>query len=534
MELSFLNNFPKRMKNVGSYALLFKNSMAKTTWKQYGFDDFYEQTNIIFAVLLFIMEQSLKDEICTMDDIGSFIDEINMKSFKKPISYEKCKELGDFIINVILGNEGKVMYFNGYDFQKDEYRSIHISFIANKSVDIVEQVRRTSYYLTDDGYNLMLSTLEMESNMLLTIHEMIFKLHIEKASYDKAVDDVKNIFNQLRIQYQRIQEAMRKIKQNALNYSVLDYKILLEENLDTIGDTSKKFSGYRENIRERVKSLEEQDINIKKLDKKDTDNLKNLKIIEDYLSRAIDEHQRILKNHFELKSLYTKELENLSQMTLIKRFNLRSDLYNKILENPNYLENIEYFIRPLLNQEADKTYNINKSVEIQKPIRARLKDDDEEILSFDDEKYKEEQIAKRRDRLALYNKSLMVILIKTRDSGRISLVDLKEELNNDYSQLIPSVEIFKEIVIELLRNNIIDIGELKRERSQHLVENSSLEFQLNESILELMDSSTSLENIKRISTYKTSDEAMVIFENVNSDTGKIKRIYCSNVYFELN
>ena len=246
--ISFLNNFPKRMKHVGLYAYLFKNSMAKTTWKQYGFEDFHEQTNIIFAVLLFIMEQSLKDEACTMDDIGSFIDMVNMRSLKKLISYEQCRELGEFIVNVILGNEGKVMYFNGYDFETVEYKSIHISFIGNKPIYIDGDVRRTSYYLTDDGYNLMLSTLEMESNMLLTIHEMIFKLHIEKASYDKAVDDVKNIFNQLRIQFQRIQEAMRKIKQNALNYSVLDYKILLEENLDTISDTSIKFSGYRENI----------------------------------------------------------------------------------------------------------------------------------------------------------------------------------------------------------------------------------------------------------------------------------------------
>jgi len=534
MELSYLNNFLKRMKNVGSYAFLFKNSMAKTTWKQYGFEDFYDQTNMIFAVLLFIMEQSLKDEPCTMDDIGGFIDMINMKTFRKSISYEECKELGDFIINVILGNEGKVMYFKGYDFQEDDYKSIHISFIGNKPIYIEDQVRRTSYFLTDNGYNLMLSTLEMESNMMLTVHEMIFKLHIEKASYDKAVDDVKRIFERIRIQYQRIQEAMRKIKQNALSYSVLDYKILLEENLDTIGDTSKKFSGYRENIRDRVRELEEQDINIKKLDKEDNDNLANLKIIEDYLSRTIDEHQKILKNHFELKSLYTKELEDLSQMTLIKRFNLRNELYNKVLENPKYLDDMEYFFRPLLNQDVAKTYNINKSVEIQKPIRSKNKDDEEEILPFDDEQWQEEQIAKQKERLRLYNSSLRVILTNAKSKGKISLKDLKEELNADYSELIPSVEIFKEIIIELLRNENIDIDELKRERSEHIVESNSLEFQLNVSILELMDNHPNLKSIKKISTYKLNEVEPVIFENVNSDTGKKKRIYCSNIYFDLN
>lgn len=522
------------MKHIGAYAFLFKNSMARTTWKQYGFEDFYEQTNVIFMVLLFIMEQSLKDEACTMDDIASFIDTVNMRSLKKHISFEQCKELGDFIVNVILGNEGKVMYFKGYDFDLEDYKSIHISFIGNKPIYIDGDVRRTSYYLTDDGYNLMLSTLEMESNMMLTIHEMIFKLHIEKASYDKAVDDVKNIFNQLRIQFQKIQEAMRKIKQNALNYSVLDYKEILEGNLSTIEDTSRKFSGYRENIREKVNKLEEQNINIKKLEKADRENLKNLKIIEGYLSRTIDEHQQILKNHFELKSLYTKELEDLSQMTLIKRFNIRNELFDHILDDSNLLENIEYFIRPLLNREVDKTYNINKSIEIQKPIRAKIINDEEEILSFDDGEWQEERIARQKAKLLEYNSSLKVIITKTLEYGGISLKDLKEALDEDYTELIPTVEIFKEIVVELLKNMVIDIEELRLERSQHLIDNNVLEFQLNESILELIHEYPLLDRIKKISTYRTEDDEPVIFENLNSDTAKTRKIYCSNIFFKVN
>lgn len=521
------------MKHIGLYAFLFKNSIAKTTWKQYGFEDFYEQTNVIFMVLMFIMEQSLKDEACTMDDIASFIDTVNMRSLKKHITYEECRELGDFIINVILGNEGKVMYFKGYDFSDEEYKSIHVSFIGNKPVYIEGDVRRTSYYLTEDGYNLMLSTLEMESNMMLTIHEMIFKLHIEKASYDKAVDDVKNIFNQMRIQFQKIQEAMRKIKQNALSYSVLDYRTLLEENLSTIADTSKKFSGYRENIRDKVKQLEQEDINIQKLADDDLENLKNLKIIEGYLSRTIDEHQQILKSHFELKSLYSKELEDLSQMTLIKRFNIRNELYDKVLDDSSYMENIELFIGPLLNRNLDQSYNINKSIEIQKPIRAKKENDEDEILSFDEDEWQEERIAKQKAKLALYNKSLSIILTKTIEHGGISLKDLKEDLRGDYDELIPNIEIFKEIVVELLKNMVINIEELKKERSDHIIESSVMEFQLNESILELIDGLSPLKRIKKFMIYRSEEDEHVVFENLNSENGKIKKIYCSNILFNI-
>ena len=39
---------------------------------------------------------------------------------------------------------------------------------------------------------MVLSTMEVENNLKLTINEMLFKLHLEKADYNKAVDDIKN------------------------------------------------------------------------------------------------------------------------------------------------------------------------------------------------------------------------------------------------------------------------------------------------------------------------------------------------------
>ena len=50
MQYEFLKQFPRRMKHVGAYALLFANSSQKTIWKQYGFLKLDEQCNVIFAV----------------------------------------------------------------------------------------------------------------------------------------------------------------------------------------------------------------------------------------------------------------------------------------------------------------------------------------------------------------------------------------------------------------------------------------------------------------------------------------------------
>lgn len=208
MQYDFLKQFPKRMKHVGMYALLIQNSMQKQIWKQYGLINLDEQLNMIFSVMLYIMEQSLKEEVCTIDDISTYIDDINVNYLGKNMSYEDCRNLGDFIINVVLCNEGKEMYFDCFDYENKAYKNENIRYVANKIVYLDSDMKRTSYYLTDDGYNLLLSTLEIENNMKLTIHEMIFKMQLEKQSYDKALDEIKNVFNQLRIQLQKIQEAM--------------------------------------------------------------------------------------------------------------------------------------------------------------------------------------------------------------------------------------------------------------------------------------------------------------------------------------
>ena len=539
MQYEFLKNFPRRMKNVGLYAVLIQNSIQKTSWKQFGFMKFDEQMNLIFAVLLYIMEQSLKEENCTMDDIGVYIDTVNTRYLGKEISYEDCRKLGDFIVNVILSNEGRTMYFDGYDFDQNAYHIMHISYVANRIVYLDQEVRRTSYYLADDGYNLILSTLEIENNMKLTIHEMLLQMHLEKQSYDKAVDDVKNIFNRMHIQLQKIQETMGKIRRNALSYSVKDYEEILLENLDTISETKERFQKYREMVRTRVQKLEEENINVRRLGEKEEENLENLRIIERYLNRTIDEHQKILSSHFDLKALYTRELELLSQVSLIQRFSFRNDFYDKVLQNPTSLESLDYFLRPLFNREPDKVYNLNKALLYQKPSVRDEEEDTEEVMDFDEEAYLKEQEEKRQRKLKRYENSLGLLLEEAISEGEISLLNLQSKIIKNekerekiQNQLIPNVEIFKEIMVELIRNREIDIEALKKERSEFIQDQTS-DFQLNEMLLQLSEERFADQKIHKIEIYRIEDGTTVTFDNVLTEKGEKKNIRCSNILIRI-
>lgn len=535
MQYEFLKKFPRRMKNVGLYAVIIQNSSQKLSWKQYGFTKFDEQINLLFEVLLYIMEQSLKEEKCTMDDIATYIDTINVQYLRKDISYEQCHQLGDFIVNTVLSNEGRPMYFGGYDFEKNEYEEMHISYVANKIVYVENEVRRTSYYLTDDGYNLLLSTLEIEDNMKFNIHEIIFRLHLEKQSYDKAVNDVKNVFNLMRIQFQRVQEAMRQIRRNALSYSVDEYEEVLVGNLNTITDTKKKFQEYKTVIQERVKDLEEENINIRKLSKKEQQDLNNLRVIEEYLTRVLDEHQKILNSHFDLKILYTEELERLSQARLIQRFSMRRDLYDKVLKQADTLENMDMFLRPLFNRNPEKIYNLNKAFSYEKSVNAGMEKDTEEEVDFDEEAFRREKEEKLQKKLLVYEKSLQYLLEKTSVTGEVSLGQLKDRLDiypEEKEIFIPNVDVFKEIMVELIRNRTIDIATLKKERREYIQEQPD-GFQLNEMILKLVEEQPENNDITSIEVERLENEEAITFSEIKDEENRRKTIRCSNVLIRI-
>ena len=473
--------------------------------------------------MLYIMEQSLREENCTMDDIGAYIDAINVQYFKKDMSYEDCRRLGDFIVNVILSNEGRVMHFDGYDFEENAYQSMHISYVANKIVYLDQDFKRTSYYLTDDGYNLLLATLEIENNMKLTIHEMIFQMHLEKQSYDKAADEIKNVFNLLRIQLQKIQE----------NYSVRNYEQILHENLETIDDTKKKFQNYREMVKSRVQELEETNINVRRLSPKEEEKLQFLREIEWYLNRTIDEHQKILGSHLDLKALYTRELEDLTRMSLIRRFSLRTELYDKLLENPAALEELEYFLRPLFNQDAEKVYNLNKAFQLQRPVRRQAEEDIEEQIDFDEEAWERDQERLRREKLKRYEESMTCLLEQAvqAENREITLEQAAAQTREDEEmrgRLIPNVEIFKEIMVELIKNREMEIDVLKKERSQFIQDRQG-EFQINEMLLQIVEENPGLGDVKRICVSRLEHGGAVTFPGILNEHGERKDIRCSNV-----
>lgn len=534
MNIDFLESHVIRMKRIGAYALLFRNSIEKQTWKKYGFQEGYEQDNLIFIVLLYLMEQSLKEEICTIDNISIFIDELNNTYFKKEMTYEDCKGLSEFIINTILCDEGRAMYFRAFNFKEREYENINISFVRNK-IEYVDGVRRVVYSLTNEGYSLILSTLEIEENLKITIDEIIFKMHLEKADYDKAVNDIKNIFNQFRIRVQKIEEDIRRIKENPLAYSVSEYRKITEGNLELLGKSKEKFLIHRENVNEKIKEFHDKDINIQELSEDEKQNLNNLKSIKEYLSRTIDEDQKILLKHYDLKEIYGEELENISKMTLIERFNLKIEIYDRVICDISKLEDIHIFLGPLFKKEVEKRYNLNKALTYNM-ARENKECVEDATLGFDEDEFIEEENKRKAEQFEKYKDIVKIILELALKNQEISLEQISVIAKRNtkiMDRLIPNVRMFREVIIELLKNKEFDIDELMREKNNEYIEDDEYDFQLTKCMLDIIAENKEFSSIKHILVSKKYGGRDIILEGLKDEDGVEKKFLCSDIIFKV-
>ena len=226
-------------------------------------------------------------------------------------------------------------------------------------------------------------------------------------------------------------------------------------------------------------------------------------------------------------------------MSSIRRFSLRNELYEKILERPEGLERMEIFLRPLFGNAPEKIYNLKKSTELQRPVRKKEQEDAGDVMEFGDDAWMEAEEQRQREKLAKYEKSLGFLLHKAMETeaGEVSLEEIKKRMENeageegaDYSELIPNVQIFKEIMVELLRGREIEIERLREERRNYITEFSG-GFQLNEMLLDLAE--TTAPQMRRIEVYRIEDGKVVTFEDVPDETGYRKNICCSNVLIRV-
>lgn len=523
------------------YAVLLSKSGQKQMWKDCGFESEDEQITILFTLLLFVMEQSLKNETCTLDDVADFLDDINTRYFGKSIGRDECYALGDFLVNTVLSNQGLKMEFQGFDYEKGEYAPLYISYLANKIVYDAFDNRRTSYFLTDNGYSLLLGTLEVENNMRLTIKDLILNEHLKKQNFDKALDDIQSIFELMRIEKLKNDEAATRIRQNILSFSIDEYIRRIDDTYATINKTRKRLEEYKAVVNRHIHTFEEQHFDLDNLPSEDADKVKKLQEIRLYLDRAIDCHVDIIVSHQHYRDACTREMEHFLQCSQIERIAFSRDVMDTIFDDPSLLPAMHHLLHPLFARDLDKTFSLNKVFLPQRRRDYEPKNREPEHLDFDATAWRESQKKRVEIKKQRYTDCLLLLFECMGEAKTTSLSAVKElvESNSEArKRLFPSIGIFKEIMVDLVRLHVIDLARVRQADTLVLSveeEAASESIQIGELLLDIVESHEELSMVRAFVTTKRQGAPDVLFEHIEEEWGNgiCRSLCCTDLAFTI-
>ena len=108
-ELEFLEGFEKRMQIVAAIDSIVNRGNRKMDLEKLL--ETGQLDNIIFSVLVFIMERTLaEDEECTIESITAFVARI-IPDYGLNFSWETTRKITEYIVKDILQNGGEARYY---------------------------------------------------------------------------------------------------------------------------------------------------------------------------------------------------------------------------------------------------------------------------------------------------------------------------------------------------------------------------------------------------------------------------------------
>ena len=137
--------------------------------------------------------------------------------------------------------------------------------------------------------------------------------------------------------------------------------------------------------------------------------------------------------------------------------------------------------------------------------------------------------------MALYENCLTLLFDMLQETGRVTLHDVLKRTQEDpslLSVLIPTPEIFKEIMVELLKAGELDIDALETERAMYIQEETG-SFALSLMVLQILEKHPAWNKIHHVEIYRLDQYTPVVFYDLETPEG-LRTIRCTNVCLKLS
>lgn len=369
-ELEFLEGFEKRMQIVAAV-----DSIVNRGNRKMDLERLFEPgqlDNIIFSVLVFIMEKTLtEDEECTMDTIAAFVAGI-VPAYGLGFSRETTRKITEYIIKDILQNGGEARYYPVMKYGQGMVPA-RVRLIDDKLRES-DRGYVTTYQLTDQGYDLLFRTKEVEQEISFTIEELKLRELIRRKNYKKAIGQSGNLVQMIRQKKNDIRQFMQKIRENIYDVDIREFERLVGSTYTLLEEEYGIMNEIREMIVLSGERLKEEESSRGTLDDEMKRARSEIAVIRRNINTTIEEQKELILERHDLSRIYRETIADSFSLSLAKNYDFEREILVRLEKcHERVIPSLWKLLNPLFRPNPDRKLNLLSLFERQ----ARLRQEEE-------------------------------------------------------------------------------------------------------------------------------------------------------------
>ena len=369
-EFEFLAGFEKRMQIVAAV-----DSIVNRGNRKMDLERLFEPgqlDNIIFSVLVFIMERTLsEDEECTIESITAFVAWI-VPDYGLSFPWETTRKITEYIIKDILQNGGEARYYPVMRYGQG-MAPIRIRLIDDRLKESDRGYVMT-YQLTDQGYDLLFRTKEVEQEISFTMEELKLRELIRRKNYKKAIGQSGNLVQMIRQKKNDIRQFMQKIRENIYDVDIQEFESLVGSTYTLLEEEYGIMNEIRDMIVLSEERLKEEEAARGTLDEEMKRARSEIAVIRRNINTTIDEQKELILDRHGLSKIYKETIADSFSLSLARNYDFEREILLR-LENcdESVIPSLWKLLNPLFRPNPDRKLNLSSLFDRQ----ARLRQEEE-------------------------------------------------------------------------------------------------------------------------------------------------------------
>jgi len=530
-ELELLSGFEKRMQIVAAI-----DSIVNRVNRKMDLEKLFEPgqlDNIIFSVLVFIMERTLtEDEECTIDSLTAFVARIT-PAYGLTFTMPAMRKITEYIIKDILQNGGEARYYPVMRYGQG-MAPTRIRLIDDKLKESDRGYVMT-YQLTDQGYDLLFRTKEVEQEISFTIEELKLRELIKRKNYKKAIGQSANLVQMIRQKKNDIRQFMQKIRENIYEVDIKEFEKLVGSTYTLLEEEYGVMNEIRDMIVLSEERLKEEEASRGVLDTEMKRARFEISAIRRNINTTIDEQKELILERHGLSKIYKETITDSFSLSLAKNFDFEREILLRLEKcSESMIPSLWQLLNPLFKPNPDLKLNLLSLFERQ----AKLKQEEEtpegvpiEELGEDTERVK---IKALNDANTQFIRSILEFTADKEGGCRFS--ELFQHLKGEavtFELLIQDDLVFRSM-LKLYDLQVIDIRAWQAQRDE-VVANATGELDVGYCLYCIEEKRPDLYGVVKIAIKKPDEQ--VFEEEINirqEDVLYSRRVAISDFLIEVN